>query len=201
MNWTMGQPLKFLLVGVGGQGTILASDLLAEVGVRLGYDVKKAEIHGMSQRGGSVTSGLQWARQVYSPIVVLGSADVLIAFEKLEALRFCGYLRSGGLALINDMEIQPVTVASGGPAYLSDEVIRAGLARVTSDSCWIDGTGIAEAAGNARASNLALIGALAARLALPEKALQAAIELRVPARFREVNQRAYQAGKLAVQPA
>ena len=198
MDWKLMQPLSFILVGVGGQGTILASDLLAEVGLRLGYDVKKAEIHGMSQRGGSVTSNLRWGEQVFSPIISKGAADVLIAFEKLEALRFCEYLRPGGLALVNDYSIVPVTVNTGGSGYPGDDLLRGGLDLVTTDSHWVDGIALAGAAGNEKASNVVMIGALAELLGLPEAVMQEAIEVRVPGRFLEVNKRAYQAGRQAV---
>ncbi len=108
------QDIRFMLTGVGGQGTLLASNVLAEVGMALGYDVKKAEVHGMSQRGGSVISHVRWGEHVFSPIVPDGEADVLISFEKLEALRYLRGLKPGGLALVNDHEIGPVTGSSGG---------------------------------------------------------------------------------------
>ncbi len=198
MDWKLKQPLSMILVGVGGQGTILASDLLAEVGMRLGYDVKKAEIHGMSQRGGSVTSNLRWAEHVYSPIIPKGSADVLIAFEKLEALRFCEYLRPGGLALVNDFTIMPVSVNAGGVGYPGDEQLHQGIAQITPAGYWIDGLAIAEQAGNAKASNVVMIGALARLLDLPDDVLQAAIEVRVPSKYVEVNRRAYLSGRESV---
>src|SRR5512142_5284 len=123
--------VNFVLVGVGGQGTLLASDVLAELGMRLGYDVKKAEVHGMSQRGGSVVSHLRWGEQVFAPVIARGDADFLIAFEKLEAARFIELLRPGGTVLVNDYSIEPVTVTAGGPAYPSDDSIQAALARAT----------------------------------------------------------------------
>ena len=103
--------INFLLVGVGGQGTLLASDILAELGVRLGYDAKKAEIHGMSQRGGSVTSYVRWGGQVFSPIIGKGEVDILVAFEKLEALRYLDQLRPGGIVLVNPTD-QPTAVSA-----------------------------------------------------------------------------------------
>ncbi|MEN8173845.1 MAG: indolepyruvate oxidoreductase subunit beta, partial [Chloroflexota bacterium] len=109
--------IRLLLVGVGGQGTILASNVLAELGVRLGYDCKKAEVHGMSQRGGSVISHVRWGEQVFSPIIPNGEADILVAFEKLEAMRFANGLHAGGIVLINDYDIAPVTVSSGNGKY------------------------------------------------------------------------------------
>ena len=194
IDWMLNQPLSFVLVGVGGQGTILASDLLAEVGMRLGYDVKQAEIHGMSQRGGSVISNLRWASQVFSPIVPRGTADILIGFEKLEAIRFSDFLRPGGLALVNDYAIVPVTVSSGTSAYPDDVALHDSIQRVTPHQCWVKGVDIATAEGNARAMNVVMIGALAKILNLPLDVFQAAIEVRVPIKYQELNLRAFTAG-------
>src|SRR5512135_2657073 len=105
----MKKTLNFLLAGVGGQGTILASDVLVNVGLAAGYQAKQAEVHGMSQRGGSVTSHVRWGEVVYSPLVAAGEADVLLAFEKAEALRAVNQLRVGALALVNLEAIEPVT--------------------------------------------------------------------------------------------
>jgi len=111
---------RFLLTGVGGQGTILASNVLAELGVSIGYDAKKAEVHGMSQRGGSVISHVSWGEEVFSPVIPDGEADILISFEKLEAIRFVGGIRPGAMVLINDYEIVPITVSSGTGKYPSN---------------------------------------------------------------------------------
>lgn len=190
--------VSFLLVGVGGQGTILASDILAEVGLKLGFDVKKAEIHGMSQRGGSVVSNLRWGPQVFSAIVPKGSADVLIAFEKLEAARFADYLRQGGLALVNNYAIPPVTVTSGPFQYPSDDQIRAGVARTAKEQYWINGLDIAEKLGNTKTANVVIIGALAAVLHLPGDCVLDSIGVRVPPRFLGLNRDAFQAGYDAI---
>jgi indolepyruvate ferredoxin oxidoreductase beta subunit len=190
--------VRFLLVGVGGQGTLLASDILAEVGLKLGYDVKKAEIHGMSQRGGSVVSNLVWAPHVFSPIVPRGEADILLAFEKLEAARFGDYLRKDGLALVNDYEILPVTVTSGTSVYPDNEKIRASLSRFTDEQYWVDGVGIAEGLGNSKTANVVIIGALTAMLGIPVEAMLEAVEARVPAKYLELNRKAFRAGMEAV---
>lgn len=192
--WNQLTPVSFVLVGVGGQGTILASDLLAEIGLRLGYDVKKAEIHGMSQRGGSVISNLRWAPKVYSPIVPRGEADVLIAFEKLESVRFADYLAPGGLAVVNDFEIVPVTASAGSSVYPSNDEISTGLGRFCGKQVWVDGAQLAETIGNVRTSNVVVLGALAHLLELPEKVVLEAMEIRVPGKFLEVNRLAFQAG-------
>ena len=193
-DWQLNQPLSFVLVGVGGQGTILASDLLAEAGMRLGYDVKQAEIHGMSQRGGSVISNLRWASQVFSPIVPRGTADVLIGFEKLEAIRFSDFLHPDGLALVNDYAIVPVTVSSGASTYPDDASLRDSIKRVTPNQCWVKGVEIATNEGNARAMNVVMLGALAKILNIPLDVFQAAIEVRVPSKYQELNLRAFSAG-------
>lgn len=187
-------PLNFLLVGVGGQGTILASDILAEAGIQFGYDVKKAEIHGMSQRGGSVVTNLRWAERVYSPIIPPGGADVLAAFEKLEAVRFLEYLRPGGLAVVNEHEIQPVTVSSGKQEYPPQSALTAQLAKVTSRAYWVDCQEVAESLGNARTANVVLTGVLGGLLGLDPVVLERAVEMRVPARYREVNLEAIRSG-------
>ena len=113
--------INFLLAGVGGQGTILASDVLASVGLRAGYDVKKSEVHGMAQRGGSVTTSIRWGDKVYSPLIGPGEADFFVSFEKLEALRHIGKLRPGGVVLVNDYAIPPLSVSSGSDQYPDDE--------------------------------------------------------------------------------
>lgn len=188
------RPINFLLAGVGGQGTILASDILAETGLKLGYDVKKAEIHGMSQRGGSVVSNLRWAPQVFSPIVARGDADVLIAFEKLEALRFADYLKHGGLVLVNDYSIPPVSVSSGSSIYPSDDVIRSALTQFASEQYWVNGITVAEAVGNPKTANVVLIGAFTEMIGLPREIVLDAIEARVPSKYLEINRRAFDAG-------
>lgn len=192
------QPVSFLLVGVGGQGTILASDILAEVGLRLGYDVKKAEIHGMSQRGGSVLSNLRWAPQVFSPIVPRGTADVLIAFEKLEASRFAEYLRKDGIALINDYAIPPVTVSSGSSIYPEDAAIHAILNQVAGEQYWVNGIAIAEDLGNPKTANVVIIGAFSEMIGLPKDVVLEAIESRVPGKYLEINRKAFAAGACAL---
>ena len=191
--------LDFVLVGVGGQGTLLASDVLAELGMRLGYDVKKAEVHGMSQRGGSVVSHLRWGAQVFAPVIARAEADFLIAFEKLEAARFIELLRPGGTVLVNDYCIEPVTVNSGGPAYPGDESIRTALAQVTPDAVWVKGFEIAESLGNTRVANVVMLGALSARLDFDPAIWNEVLEGRVPAKYLEINRNAFNAGRAAAQ--
>lgn len=189
------QPVNFLLVGVGGQGTILASDVLAEVGVTLGYDVKKAEVHGMSQRGGSVISHVRWGPQVFSPIIARGEADILIAFEKLESARFIDHLRPGGLVLLNEQSILPVTVNAGNGVYPDDETIRAALAAVTGKVHWINGMAVAAALGNTRMANVVILGALSTLLQMETDPWLKVIQGRVPAKYAELNSQAFSAGR------
>ena len=189
--------INFLLAGVGGQGTILASDVLAEVGVKAGYDAKKAEVHGMAQRGGSVTSHLRWAEKVNSPLTAKGEVNILIAFEKLEALRYIEFLRPGGTVLVNEHDIVPITVTSGGAVYPGDDQLCALLAEVTDDVRWVKGMDIAEELGNVRVANVVLLGALSSLLDVPESTWLEVIEQRVPARYVELNRQAFRRGREA----
>jgi indolepyruvate ferredoxin oxidoreductase beta subunit len=191
------ESLNFLLVGVGGQGTLLASDILAELGVRLGCEAKKAEVHGMSQRGGSVTSYVRWGEQVFSPIIGKGEVDILVAFEKLEALRYLDQLRPGGAALVNDQAIEPITVKAGDVPYPNDEAVRAALSGAAGEVHWVDGEGIAAGLGNPRTANVAILGALSARLDAPESLWLEVIRAHVPAKHAAVNRKAFLAGRKA----
>ncbi len=196
--------VNFLLAGVGGQGTILASDVLAAVGLQMGLDVKKSEVHGMAQRGGSVTSHVRWAAKVYSPLIGLGEADVFLAFEKLETLRHVEMLRPGALVLVNDYVISPLSVSSGNDQYPDDARIRAVLGSITSNYHWVPGVALAESLGNARANNVVLLGALSHFFQdvntgrEGQRHLEAwleAVRERVPARFVDLNERAFLAGR------
>ncbi len=197
--------INFLLAGVGGQGTILASDVLVNVGLAAGYQAKQAEVHGMSQRGGSVTSFVRWGAVVYSPLVGAGEVDVYLAFEKAEALRNLNQLRAGALAVINLQAIKPITVTSGGQLYPDDDRLRAKIAEATDKAVYVDGECIAGEMGNSRAANVVLLGALSALMEraglapelTPEVWLQV-IEGRVPAKYVELNRKAFQAGREAV---
>jgi len=190
--------INFVLVGVGGQGTILASDILAELGLKLGYDVKKAEVHGMSQRGGSVISHLRWGEQVFSPIIPKGEADVLVAFEKLESVRFRDLLRPGGLALINDYAIEPITVNTAGIPYPEDSCLIEQLSQVTGRMHWVRGVEIAEELGNTRAANVVMLGALSALLDLDPQLWDEVLQMRLPPKYLELNRKAFEAGRRAV---
>jgi len=184
--------IDILLVGVGGQGTILASRILAHVGQAAGYDIKVSEIHGMAQRGGSVVTQVRMGEKVYSPLIEEGRADVILAFEKLEALRWLSYLKPGGSLLVNDQAIYPVPVLAGLAQYPQD--ITGYLKAKVKDTVVLDALGTARECGNARAANVVLVGLLARRLPFAEDNWQEALAARVPARFLDVNRKAFAAG-------
>jgi indolepyruvate ferredoxin oxidoreductase, beta subunit len=202
----MKKTINFMLAGVGGQGTILASDVLANVGLAAGYQAKQAEVHGMSQRGGSVTSYVRWGETVYSPIVGAGEVDVFLTFEKVEALRNLDQLRPGALTVVSLEAIKPVTVTSGGQPYPDDAHIRACLAQVTPKAFYVDVQAIAAGLGNPKVSNVALMGALSGLMesqgiSEPELTAEtwlAEISARVPKKTIELNKKAFMAGREAV---
>ena len=192
----MSAPVNFVLVGVGGQGTLLASNILADVGLAAGLDVKKSEVHGMSQRGGSVVSHVRWHPEaVHSPLVGLGEADILLAFEKLEALRFVEFLRAGGTAVVNEMEIVPVTVSAGKSVYPGDADLATALAAVSARLLRVPGERLALEAGNAKAANVVLLGAVSRLLPLGEEVWLQCLEQRVPKKFLALNRTAFAAGR------
>jgi indolepyruvate ferredoxin oxidoreductase beta subunit len=200
---SMNDSINFLLAGVGGQGTILASDLLVNVGLAAGYQAKQAEVHGMSQRGGSVVSHVRWGKVVYSPLVGAGEVDVYLAFEKLEALRHLNKIRPGALVLVSLEAIMPVSLTTSDVAYPEDEQIRASVAKATGRAEFIDAAGMAAELGNARVANVIMLGALSrsmekqsltdGRLCL-DMWLKAVAE-GVPAKYVELNQKAFLAGR------
>ena len=188
--------INFLLVGVGGQGTLLMSDVLAQVGVSAGFDVKKAEVHGMAQRGGSVSSQIRWGDKVYSPLITKGEVDYLVGLEKLEVLRYLEMLRPGGAVLVGEMCVPPLSVSSGDDVYPSDEDVRHAIGAVTQDVHFVPSLRLAEEAGNIRAHNVVMLGALSTCIEQVgvETWLEALAE-RVPEKYVEVNQRAFQLGR------
>jgi len=199
----MQDTINFLLAGVGGQGTILASDVLVNVGLAAGYQAKQAEVHGMSQRGGSVISHVRWGQTIYSPLIGAGEVDVYLAFEKVEALRHLDQLRRGALAVINRHAIKPVTVTSGGQPYPDDAQLVAAVAQVTDKVIYVDGAARASALGNVRTENVVLLGALSALMEreglvgselLPDEWV-VQITARVPGRYAAINRKAFEAGR------
>ena len=182
------------LVGVGGQGILLTSDVLALAAMHAGLDVKKSEIHGMSQRGGSVVSQVRFGAKVHSPIIPDGQSDVLVSFERTEALRYAHLAKPGAKILVNDMDRIPVTVSSGLQAPVQDADRR--LAAYPGLTL-IDANPLAIQAGNLRAANVVLMGALSAFVPFDEGHWQAAMRERIPAKLLEINLRAFAAGRAA----
>ena len=182
-----------MFAGVGGQGIVLASNLLATVCLEGGHDVKQSEVHGMAQRGGSVTSHVRFGDLVYSPTIPAGEADYLVAFELLEAVRWSSHLAPSGAALANTQRIDPITVASGAMEYPGDLDER--LRRQCADVVLVDALALAEAAGSARAVNMVLLGGLSARLEYDTEVWHQAIARRVPPKTLEINWRAFEAGR------
>jgi indolepyruvate ferredoxin oxidoreductase beta subunit len=188
------ETIDFLFVGVGGQGIILASDIVAELGVSAGYDVKKSEIHGMSQRGGSVESFVRWGRNVASPIAERGRVDFLISFELLETARWTDFLAPDGVVILNRQHIAPLAVAGGEMDYPEEQAVL-DLFSATVKIHVVDGLEAAKALGNANTVNVVLLGVLSRSMEVPVEKWKSVIAERVPQRFRELNQRAFLAGR------
>jgi indolepyruvate ferredoxin oxidoreductase beta subunit len=194
----MGKSYDFILAGVGGQGTILASNVLSEVALAAGFDVKKSEVHGMAQRGGSVNTHVRWdAERVYSPLIGLGEADMLMVFEEAEALRYAEFLKPGGAVVVNQHTIKPITVTSGGARYPTEADLQAVFAKLTDRLYLVPGTAIARDLGNARAANVVLLGAVSTFLDVPAETWLEVIETRVPPKYVEVNRQAFMRGRQA----
>ena len=188
----MSEVKNILLVGVGGQGTILASKILTSGLMKAGYDVKMSEVHGMSQRGGSVSTQVRYGEKVYSPIVGKGSADVIVAFEKMEALRWLDYLKIGGKMVVNDFEINPVPVNLGNAEYPE------GILEELQSKCdvlYFKAGEVAKELGNPKAMNVVLLGALVKALGgLDDIDWDAEVEANVKPKFAELNKKAFHAG-------
>jgi indolepyruvate ferredoxin oxidoreductase beta subunit len=191
----MATTLNFLLAGVGGQGTLLAADVVSLVGIAQGYDVKKSEVHGMAQRGGSVTSHVRWGERVHSPLITPGEVDFLVAFERLEGLRYASSLRSTGMLLVNDYRIAPISVSSGNGRYPSSEDEDSTYEGAVARRYLVPAIAMAGELGNARVNNVIMLGALSALIDAPAGSWEAVIARRVPARFVELNRQAFVVGR------
>jgi indolepyruvate ferredoxin oxidoreductase beta subunit len=183
---------SILICGVGGQGILTASDLLSDVLLQAGFQVKKSEVHGMSQRGGDVISTVRYGDQVFSPLPALRETDFILAFEKLEALRNINYLSEKGIVLVNDFEWQPLPVAAGFEKYPQDVVAQ--LQKLAGELVLIPATRLAAGLGNDKASNVVLIGLLASRMEIDKKTWLEVIGRKVPARFLDLNLKAFESG-------
>ena len=182
---------NIMIVGVGGQGSLLASRILGAAALSSGYDVKVSEVHGMSQRGGSVVTYVRYGENVASPVICEGEADVILSFEKLEAARWLSYLRIGGTIVTGTQEINPMPVITGAAQYpdaLCEKIKALGVDIISEDA-----VAIAEKAGSEKAANVALIGLAAHVLGFDAAALRDAVAACVPAKARDINLRAFDA--------
>jgi indolepyruvate ferredoxin oxidoreductase beta subunit len=202
----MKETINVILAGVGGQGVILASELLAMAAVHVGYDTKQTEVHGIAQRGGSVHSHVRFGGRVYSPLIKPGEADVLIATEKLEGLRFAHYVREGGVIVMNSYELPPIRQALRPPSgqaqdrpvgtggqypHEAVDFLRSKGFRVIA----FNATEQAAALGNPRVSNVMLLGAASPYLNISEEIWKATLEDRLPAGLLEINRKAFAEGR------
>ncbi len=184
---------NIMIVGVGGQGSLLASKLLGRMLLQKGYDIKVSEVHGMSQRGGSVVTYVRFGDKVYSPVIDKGEADFIVSFELLEAARWTEYLKPGGKIVVNTQEISPMPVITGAAEYpqgLTEQMKAAGL-----DVDAVDALALAQQAGSAKAVNIVLMGHLSRYFDFAEADWLDAIEKCVPAKFLELNKTAFSLGR------
>jgi len=184
-----------LMVGVGGQGIILASDIMSETALGAGYDVKKTDTLGMAQRGGSVVSHVRIASQVWSPLLKEGEVDILLAFEKLEAARWSYYLHPSGAAIVNNQTIPPLSVNLGTQQYPSDEEIENILKRQTERIYFVDGTSRARELGDIRALNMFLLGCASLFLPIDVHVWKECMSQRIPPKILQINIAAFDQGR------
>lgn len=184
--------INVLIVGVGGQGTLLASKILGNVALREGCQVKVSEVHGMSQRGGSVITYVKMGKEVFSPVIDKGEADYIISFEKLEALRWLDYLKNGGTVIVNNQRIDPMPVIAGMAEY--PDSIEEDLKRAKGKVFVVDALDIARKSGTIKAVNVVMIGALASITGIDKDTWINAIKDEVPEKFKEVNIKAFEGG-------
>jgi indolepyruvate ferredoxin oxidoreductase beta subunit len=193
----MLKQLNMLFVGVGGQGILTASDIAAQVGLDLGLDSKKSEVHGFAQRGGVVESHIRWAPSVGSPTCEKGTVDVLVAFELLEAARWVDWLKPEGTLIVNRQKLIPMSVSVGDAVYPEEAAILDALRKRAGKVVVVDALPLAEQAGNARTVNTILLAALSALLETDPEVWETAILRRVPASYRDVNEVAFKLGQEA----
>ncbi len=184
---------SIMIVGVGGQGSLLASRLIGNVLLQQGYDVKVSEVHGMSQRGGSVVTYVKYGDEVCSPVVTKGEADIIISFEQLEAARWLPYLKKGGHLVTSTQKIDPMPVITGAAAY-PDNIIEK-IKSQGIDVIAVDALTLAEQAGNSKASNVVLMGVVSTKMPFDVSAWEKAVEECVPAKFLELNKKAFALGR------
>ena len=189
----MGAQGNILFSGVGGQGILLASEIMAYALLAAGYDAKKSEVHGMAQRGGSVTAQLRYGDKVYSPLIEPGRADIQVAFEMMEAVRYLPYLHKGSTVIVNTQKILPPSVATGQASYpedVLDHITTLGIKVVL-----VDAFDLAREVGEVRTANVVMVGAVSTFLPMDASVYEGIISARVPTRFRDVNLQAFAAGR------
>jgi indolepyruvate ferredoxin oxidoreductase beta subunit len=187
----MNQVKNLLLVGVGGQGTILVSKILTQGLIKAGYDVKMSEIHGMAQRGGSVSTQVRYGDKVYSPIIGRGGADILVAFEKMEAVRYSELLKPTGIAVINNYAIAPMPVAAGTAVYPEGSIEAMSK---TFKTIFFNAAEIAQRIGNSRTMNIVLFGAMVKAFGMTDIDWEEALRDQLPEKLLEVNLKAFRTG-------
>ncbi|KXG74421.1 indolepyruvate oxidoreductase subunit beta [Thermotalea metallivorans] len=187
----MSDVKNILLVGVGGQGIILASKLLSEGLISAGYDVKMSEVHGMAQRGGSVTTQVRFGKKVYSPIIGKGQSDIIVSFEKMEALRWLDHLKVGGKVVVNDYEIPSAPILVGAAKYPSNVLE---ILKKKADTTVFKAAEIAKELGNIKTMNVVMVGALAKAMGLNEVNWEEVIKNNVKDKFVDINLKAFQKG-------
>ena len=191
--------MDILVTGVGGQGVVLASDIIGEAAISAGYDVKKTDTLGMAQRGGSVVSNVRIAPKVWSPMIKEGEVDLILAFENLEAARWSHFLRPGGVTIINDYEQPPLSVSLGQEAYPGDSDIITALKRRTDEIYMINGTDRAKELGNVRTLNIFMLGCLSVFGPLDIQVWKDSISKRIPENIRDINLTAFEKGREEIQ--
>ena len=184
---------NIMIVGVGGQGSLLASKLLGHLLLTEGYDVKVSEVHGMSQRGGSVVTYVRFGEKVYSPIIDKGEADIIVSFEQLEAARYVEYLREGGRIITNSQQIDPMPVITGAMEYPEDLIGKMQAKGILVDA--MDCLSLADEAGSSKAVNIVLMGRVSKYFDIPVEKWEQAIKDCVPAKFVELNLKAFALGR------
>jgi indolepyruvate ferredoxin oxidoreductase beta subunit len=182
-----------LIVGVGGQGIILASDVLGRAAARHGYDVKKNEIHGMAQRGGSVSSHIRFGKTVSSPIIKMGEADVLLSFEQIETLRYFSYLSEKGKVIVNDQKILPPAVFTGKQEYPADVIGK--IKEKVPDAVVVDGAAVASEIGNPRVANVIFLGILSKYLDIPAESYEEVLKESLKPKLVDINLKAFHQGR------
>lgn len=187
--------VNVLMVGVGGQGVILASDAMAEIGMNAGYDVKKTDSIGMAQRGGSVVSNVRWGEKIYSPIIKKGEVDFLVSFEQVEAARWAAHLTPGGVAIVADVKVMPISAMSGAFPYPEWEEIKSTLTPSSDQVYLIPAVRIGQEVGNPKALNIVMMGAVSTFLDVDDQVWLEDIRRKVPPKFLDSSLAAFHRGK------